>query len=130
MIKTAYPQSQIEFWIPQAYNQLNAIRLGLSLDLAAMLFVAHNVALSARAAKTSGSGGLVGDTASPISSKSIGGVSYSYDTSDASIAGAGEWNATSYGQRLYKMFKAFGTGPAYIPGGRRRVFGGYAGRPF
>lgn len=105
-----YPQPQVEFWLAQAYTQLNADRFGASLGLAAMLFAAHNLALSAQAARAGSRGG---GSLSVLSSKSVGGVSASYDTNLAATAGAGAWNATSYGQRLYTMIRAFGAGPVY-----------------
>src|ERR1700730_7677771 len=101
-----YPISQIDFWIPQAYNQLNADRFGASLDLAAMLFVAHNIVLSARESVTGNVGGVAGQATGPVSSKGVGQVSLGYDTAAMQIPGAGAWNGTSYGQRLYRMMVA------------------------
>src|ERR1700719_2846942 len=83
-----YPLSQINFWIPQAYNQLNADRFGTSLDLAAMLFVAHNIALSAREASTVNVGGIPGQATGPVNSKGVGQVHVGYDTGATQIAGA------------------------------------------
>lgn len=116
-----YPKTQIDFWIPQAYAQLNAYRLCGTLDLAAMLFVAHNVSLSAREAASASAGQVSAATSGPIASKSIGKVSVSYSSAGV-IDGAGSWNDTIYGQRLYTMIRAFGAGPAYVRG-PRRAFG-------
>jgi hypothetical protein len=109
-----YTQIQFDLWEAEAERELSADRFGGSLPLAVMLFAAHNMALSAKAAKAAATGGIAGGSLAAVSSKSVGSVSVSYDTSDSSIDGAGEWNATGYGQRLYRMLKSFNTGPFYI----------------
>lgn len=109
---SVFPPAQFAFWEPQAELDLDASRFGTSYPLAIMLYCAHNLALSAQAARGGsaaiGSGGIV-------SSKAVGPVSKSYDTSLTSTAGAGAWNATSYGQRLLAMMKSR-LGPVYVPG--------------
>lgn len=116
---SVYPQSQFDFWEAQAYLQLNAGRFGTSLDLAVMLFVAHNLVLSAQARKSATSGGgVVSTSSSLVASKAVDKVSVSYDTTTTTIAGAGLWNATVYGQRLYAMIRAFGAGLLYFPNKR------------
>lgn len=116
---TIYPITQFDFWASQAYLQLNACRFGTSLDLGAMLFVAHNIVLSAQAVKAAATGGgTVAGTSGLVASKSVDKVSVSYDNATATTAGAGLWNATVYGQRLYAMMRAFGVGPMYVPNRR------------
>ena len=112
---TEYPSAQFVFWEAEAERELSASRFGDSLVTAVCLFIAHNLSLSARAAKTAATGGASGGTFAAVSSKSVGSVSVSYDNSVSSYADAGEWNATGYGQRLYRMLKAFNTGPFYVP---------------
>eukprot|EP01037_Dinobryon_pediforme_P023422 gene23422-24868_t len=102
---TAFPASQINFWLAQAPNNLNARRLGKNYDLATMLYVAHNVVISAREV-ASAEKGIPGTAPGLISSKTVGPVSVSYDAAGTAVEGAGAWNATSYGQRLYKMLQA------------------------
>ncbi len=109
---TTFPQATVEFWIGQAYLQLNPAVLGTSMDLAVMLFTAHNVVLAAQSARASTGGGIGGASGGVVSSKSVADVSVSYDTTLTAIDGAGIWNATSYGQRLFMMLKAF-AGPVY-----------------
>ena len=123
---TVYPTAQITFWIGQAYNALNAYRFDpMSLDLAASLYVAHNMVLAARdAAAAAAVGGLPGGTSGPLASKAAGGLSVSYDTGASSTAAAGIYNATTYGQRLQKMLQTFCTGPLYVPGFNRGMSGG------
>ena len=65
-------------------------------------------------------GGIPGDSLGPVSSKSVGGVSISYDSGSISIAGAGAWNATSYGQRLYKLLQSAAMGGRYRSARSRR----------
>jgi hypothetical protein len=114
---SAYPFTQINFWIAQAYNQLSSDRLGVTLDLAAMLFVAHNMVLSARAAATATAGGIPGQSTGPVNSKGVGALHVGYDTPAMEIPGAGAWNGTSYGQRLYRMMVAAAAGGLYVPKG-------------
>src|SRR5512135_1115056 len=94
-----YPNSQIQFWFNLAYNLLNASRWGNSLDFGAELFVAHNLALEAKAQSEVAGGGIPGGQTGPISSKSIGPASVSYDTGVGSELNAGHWNLTTYGAR-------------------------------
>lgn len=117
-----YSDSAITFWITQATNQLDGFRFGSSLDLATMLFVAHNLVLGARDAAAAQSGGISGQASGPISSKSVDKVSVSYDAGLGSIEGASSYNLTSYGQRLYKMMQQFCTGPVYVSPRRPLVF--------
>ncbi|MGI4851703.1 MAG: DUF4054 domain-containing protein [Janthinobacterium lividum] len=121
---TLYPAAQIEFWLSLAYSQLNAFRFGTQLPLAVMLFIAHNIVLSARETQAGTSGQIVGSVQGPMSSKSVGPLSVSY-AGTTGIEGGGAWNYTSYGQRLYTMMRAFAAGPKYVPGPRAYSFRGY-----
>jgi hypothetical protein len=105
---TVFPEfvnsaASADFWLTQAQNQLALSALGANADLACYLFVAHNLVLNAQDARDAQGGALPGDTLGPISSKSAGGLSVSYDEGSITTAGAGDWNATSYGQRLAAM---------------------------
>lgn len=111
---TAYPQSTVDFWMGQAAFQLNANRLRNSYDLAVMLFTAHNLVLGKRNSQAASAGGAPGQVTGPQTSKAVDKVSVSYDTGAVSYPGAGEWNATSYGQRLYRLLRAAGAGPLYV----------------
>jgi len=114
-----YPQAQVEFWMPAAEAQLSSQRFGSQFYIAAFLFVAHNVVLSAREVRTAANGGIVGTVTGPVTSKSLDKLSQSF-SSDTSIQGAGFWNATTYGQRLYKMMRSYAAGPFYITRRGRR----------
>jgi hypothetical protein len=112
---TAYPDSQIAFWIEQAGYALNPARFGRQIDLATILYVAHNISLSvpAQRAEAISPGGAAAVSVAPVASKAVDGVSKSYDNSLVSISNAGPWNATSYGQRFYKHLQGANTGPLY-----------------
>lgn len=120
---TRYPQPVVEEWIPVAYDNLNVARFKRQIRLAVMLFVAHNIVLQARDAQTNANGGIVGQASGPINSKSVDKVSAAYSADLTAIEGAGPWNYTTYGQRLYKMMQSFNSGPIYVPG--NCSFGGY-----
>lgn len=116
-----YPVPQFNFWAPQAYAQLNASRFGTEIDLAAMLFVAHQLSLSKRESAAAANHAPVGGATGALSSKSIGPVSAGYDTSVTAIPGAGPWNYTTYGQRLYKMMTGYTRGGVYRAPPRRQT---------
>lgn len=123
---SAYNQATINAWIEQAYANLNPRGLRAQLDLAAGLYVAHNVVLGKRETLAANGNQIVGETRGPVVAKSIGKVSVSYAPT-ASIDGAGIYNATSYGQRLWALLVAAASGPKYVPG-RQRVFDPFNGR--
>lgn len=111
--QTTYPDTTINAWIPWAYLMLNAQRFGNVLDLAAMYWVAHELALEAQALRVAQAGGVPGQVTGPINSKSVDKVSLGYDTSTASEAGAGYYGLTTYGMRLWRMIKMYCNGPVY-----------------
>lgn len=124
-----YPEAGVTFWITQAGIQLNARRFGASLDLATMLFVAHNMVLGAQALATAATAsGIVGESSGAVQSKTVGPVSVSYDTAAVSSDGAGFWNQTSYGQRYWQLAQTYCSGPSYVPGPRQRLGGFGFGR--
>lgn len=114
-----YPTPTVQFWLTQGYQDLNASRFGQDIDLAVMLFAAHNLVLGARnAAAAATPSGIVGQASGPLSSKSVGGVSASFDTGAVATEGAAIYNSTSYGQRLWSLMMQFGSGPRYAPTAR------------
>lgn len=109
----AYPAGNVQTWIIAGAEQIDQCRYGNQYNLAVCLFIAHNVVLAAHDAKSGGG------AAGPVVSKTIDKLSVSYGTTTA-IEGAGIYNLTSYGQRLYKMMQTFNSGPVYIPRPRHR----------
>lgn len=113
---------QVAYWFTQA--TFNPARLGTSFDLAVMLFAAHNIVLGMQTAAAASKGGTPGATVAPLTSKAAGGLSASYDVNVATTEGAGIYNATSYGQRLWKLIEQAAMGGLYAaPPPRRTVFG-------
>ena len=111
-----YSPATINEWIGFAGSELSLVALGSTADLATMLYVAHNLVLGARDAATVASGGIPGDIYGPVSSKSVGGVSVSYDDASTADPKGRSWNATTYGQRLFRLLKAARLGGLYITG--------------
>jgi hypothetical protein len=112
---TQYSETGISLWITEGYAELDACRFGTHLDMAVMLFAAHNTVLGQQNAMAVAAGGVVGQASGPLSSKTVGPVSASYDVNAVTSEGAGIYNSTSYGQRLWKMMLTFGSGPMYVP---------------
>ena len=120
-----YPVTMVEAWITPAVEMMNSYRFGDQYNLAVCLYIAHQTVLSAREYLTSSTGKqIVGETRGPVSGKTIDKVSVTYNNQAASVEGAGAYNSTSYGQRLYKLIQTFSSGPFYVAGPRcGRVWG-------
>ena len=104
------PIGKLDFWLNDAKASLSEKILGDKLKLAIMLLAAHNITVGKQASTT---GGVA---SGPVSSKSVGPVSKSYDTGSVAIQGAGAWNYTQYGQRLVQLWRGCMAGPLYMPG--------------
>lgn len=104
-----FPVETGEFWLSQAYVQLNAQRFGSSIDLAAMLYTAHNLAIAGLEIEAGGTG----QGSALVTAEGVDKVSVSYDVASVSDQRGTVWNATSYGRRLFAMMKAYGAGPVY-----------------
>jgi hypothetical protein len=109
-----FPASQVTFWLNLASLLINPNRWGKVLDAGTELFVAHNLAIEARAQAEAAGGGIPGGQVGPMNSKSVDKVSIGYDTSAGIEAGAGHWNLTTYGTRFIRLAKMFGAGPVQI----------------
>lgn len=113
---TKYPVATFNFWAPQA--DVNAgwqSRMQPSqVTLAQCLYVAHNLALAAKAAADAAAGKTVGEVTGALTSKSIDKVAASYNPT-STIEGAGPYNLTIYGQRFYQMLQGLNTA-MYVPG--------------
>jgi hypothetical protein len=122
---TKYPVATFNFWAAQANDNVGwARRMTLGQQtLAQCLFVAHNVALAAKAAAEAAIGAIPGQVTGALTSKSIDKVSTGYNPT-STIEGAGPWNLTTYGQRYYQMLQGINTA-VYVPGR-----GSYRGNPY
>jgi hypothetical protein len=109
-----YAPATVAFWLTQADNMLDKRRFGSNRDMAIMLWTAHNLAQGAANAKTAKAGGAPGGTSGPVSSKSVGGVSVSYDVGSTTLQGAGPYNATSYGRQFWQLARSAAYGGTIV----------------
>lgn len=106
-----YPEAQVQFWIDYGDMLLsNLCRWGTMRDIGIQLVAAHQLTLAARNAAAAAAGGDPGSVAGAVSSKAVGGVSVSYDTTAALLDNAGYWNLTTYGIQFYQLALLVGTG--------------------
>lgn len=103
-----YPDAAVAFWLALAGKLLNAQRWVDMLDFGTELFVAHQLTLAARNAKTAGA------VAAPVAAKSVDKVSVTYDTSAVRLENAGHWAATNYGQQFYQLMQLAGAGGVQV----------------
>lgn len=140
---TTFPSDSVNFWLSVAALMLPITRWGASavapapaggpitsmLDLGMMLFAAHNLILEAQAAKAaagSGGKGIPGMSTGPVSSKTIGPVSQSYDSQAGIELEAGHWNLTVYGTRFVRLAMMVGSASIGHVGGAQ-PYGQYSG---
>jgi hypothetical protein len=109
---STYPNDSIQFWIDIviADNLFPYERWGPQQLLAQELYVAHEITLEAYSNFTSARGGATIGVGVP-GSKSVGGVSISYDNSMGTYPDMGYYAYTLYGRRLYTMMMSAGAGP-------------------
>jgi len=110
---TTYPDPQVQLWLSVAVQQVNAERWGTLTDMGVSLYVAHQLVLEQKASMGASSG-APGSTVGILSSKSVDGVSASYDVSASTEKDAGHWNLTTYGTRYWRFSKMMGAGPMQI----------------
>jgi hypothetical protein len=108
-----------------AHAQLDATRWGSMYIFGQQLFAAHYLALEAIDAAAVAKGGLAGQPAGVVSSKSLGGASISYDNNLGTEEGAGFWNRTLYGRQLWRWIRMAGMGGVQIFGGGMPLPGPY-----
>ena len=107
-----YSTALITFWSTVAEQTTSQAIYGDTYVAAVELATAHYITIEGVNVKTAGNGGTPGQSAGVISSKAVGGVSVSYDTTIGTIAGdeVGQWNATTYGRQYYSLARLFGAG--------------------
>lgn len=108
-----FPDESVAFWLSAACLLLTP-KWRSAIGLATILFVEHNLALEAAAQQTANAGGIPGMGTGVLSASAVKSVSASYDTGLAGEAGAGHWNLTIFGTRLYRMMMIYGAGPIQI----------------
>ncbi len=108
---TTYPDAQVNFWLTYADTLLyDVCRWADMRDYGIQLVMAHQLTLAARDAVAAAAGGSPGSVAGAVSSKAVGGVSVSYDTSAAVLENGGYWNLTTYGIQFLQLALMVGTG--------------------
>lgn len=83
-------------------------------DFATELFLAHNLVLEKQALDAATRGADPGTTIGVVTSKSVGGVSVSYDISQIVDQNSGFWGTTMYGLRFIRLARLRGMGPIQI----------------
>ena len=111
---SAYPASAVTYWLTLAGKLLNAPRWQDLIDVGTELFVAHNLALEAKAQAEAQNGSPPGGQVGPISNKSVDKVSVAYDVAVGVDADSSHWNLTIYGTRFINLAKMMGAGPVQV----------------
>lgn len=109
-----YPESGVAFALEVADLMLSRTLWGRARDLGLQLFAAHWLVLGQQAAAAAAAGTSPGANSGPMSSKSVGPASASYDTAVACDPAATHWNLTTYGTRFWQMVQIFGAVPMQI----------------
>ena len=106
----------LELWIQIANASLDTNRWRQYYRMGVSLFVAHMLALGKMSELQVQRGGVPGMNMGLVASKSVNGVSISYNNSLAVMQGGGHWNLTSYGLRFLYFAQMVGSGPVQIIG--------------
>ena len=107
---TVYPKSTIAFWADLGAELISQSRWRRKYQAGLFLFVAHNLVLAGQNARVAAAGGAPGRHQGAVSSKTVGSVSVSYDTSNIGNPKDGVWNLTTYGQQYRDLMRLVGTG--------------------
>jgi hypothetical protein len=111
---SVYPSSTVTFWSALGEKLISSSRLGNLYTQAVQLFTAHNIVLAAGNIATASAGGAPGAQTGPVSSKSVGSASVSYDTAATMLEGAGHWNITVYGRQYIQLVRLVCTGAVQL----------------
>jgi hypothetical protein len=91
-------------------------------DFATEMWVAHQIVLEKQAFDAASRGGDPGTKIGVIASKSVDGVSVSFDISSVTELNGGYYNQTMYGMRFWRLAKIRGSGPIQIGIGHAPAF--------
>lgn len=106
-----YPDSVVQMQLDLSLLRMNAERWGNLLDYGSYLFTAHHLSIRRSEALAAAAGGAPGQGGGLLTSKSVDGVSMSYDVSTTANEGAGYWNQTSFGREFWQLARTMGIGP-------------------
>jgi hypothetical protein len=112
-----YPDELCDMYLELAHVALDEKRWGQFYEIGQKLWAAHYITLDAQDERR-GAGSIGG----VVSSKSLGGVSISYDASSTLAKDAGDFNLTSYGRRYWRFLRMAGMG-GIQSGGQHREAG-------
>lgn len=107
---TKYTDAMITFWASVGDLLLNEERWDTLYDYGLQLYVAHNITLQSQDVASATIGRTPGLTAGVITSKSVGGVSVSYDAHSVFFELAGNYNMTKYGRDYWQLMNIVGMG--------------------
>jgi Protein of unknown function (DUF4054) len=96
---------------PPEYNTSGPKNL---LDFGCELYIAHNLALERQASDAAEVEAVPGTVGGAIVSRTVNGVTISYDASSGIEKDAGHWNLTTYGRRLIRLMNIVGAVPIQI----------------
>ena len=113
---SVYTDESITPWLWIGSRQLNPLRWGQMLWIGIAWFAAHQLSLGRQALLTARRGGVPGTSSGVVASKSVNGVSVSYDTGLSGLKDAGDWNLTTYGIRFLNFARMFGSGGLQLTG--------------
>lgn len=111
---TKYSDPMVTMWLDYATKRINVERWGELADTGVGLITAHTLVLEAQSVAQASAGAAPGGKVGVQTSKSVDGVSVSYDVSSATVAGAGHWNQTTYGTRFMELSRMMGAGPMQV----------------
>jgi hypothetical protein len=78
-------------------------------EIGAALWIAHQVTMDKTSTRSGGA-----PMSGPMSTKRVDKVAVGYDTGAVTVAGAGSYNATSYGVRFLEFQRIIGAGPIVV----------------
>lgn len=105
-----YPKGTIDFWAELGEELIGRVKWGRKYEKGLFLFVAHNLTLARQNAQTSAAGGAPGKPQGNITSKKVGAVAVSYDSSNIGNPKDGIWGQTTYGQLYAQLLRIVGAG--------------------
>ena len=111
-----YPNAQINHYLSLAYSKLDSNRWGEMLDQGCMDFASHYMVIDEREAQAAERGAVPGNAAGRVASKSVGGVSVSFDLGGTEEQDGGWWNTTTYGTAFLRQARMCGSGGVQITG--------------
>ena len=105
-----FPDTQIQRNLDLSSRLLRESVWGELYDDGIAYLTAHNIALMTPPAGAGAASGAIGVPSGVVSSKAVGSVSKSYDTSVGLDASAGLYGATTYGRQYFQWLGLFGAG--------------------